>query len=139
MLRIKELRIEFCLTQKELAEKINSTSKSIWAYENKVAIPPLDVLTKLADVFQCSIDYLTGRSDDFGQITVQQTDGINSLTVEEQKIIDVLRRNTSINAGDFLTMYAELPTYMQESIFAELKGMHLGYTVSKKKKQKENV
>ena len=134
MLKIKDLRVEFGLTQKELADKINSNSKSIWAYENKIAVPPLDVLSRLADFFQCSIDYLVGRSDDFGQVTVyQQTDGIESLTSAEQKIIDALRRNAPSNAGDFLAMYTELPSYMQESIFAELKGMHLGYKVSKNK------
>lgn len=135
MLKIKDLRVEFGLTQKELADKINSNSKSIWAYENKIAVPPLDVLSRLADFFQCSIDYLVGRSDDFGQVTVyQQTDGIDTLTSEEQKILDALRRNAPSNAGDFLAMYTELPSYMQESIFAELKGMHLGYKVSKNKK-----
>ena len=48
MLRIRELRLENNLTQKELAEKISSTSKNIWAYENQISIPPLDVLIKLA-------------------------------------------------------------------------------------------
>jgi len=61
MLRIRELRLENNLTQKELAEKISSTSKNIWAYENQISIPPLDVLIKLADFFNCSIDYLGGR------------------------------------------------------------------------------
>lgn len=56
MLRIRELRLENNLTQKELAEKISSTSKNIWAYENQISIPPLDVLIKLADFFNCSID-----------------------------------------------------------------------------------
>lgn len=68
MLRIRELRLENNLTQKELAEKISSTSKNIWAYENQISIPPLDVLIKLADFFNCSIDYLANHSDDFGNV-----------------------------------------------------------------------
>lgn len=140
MLRIKELRAEKDLTQRELAEKINSTSKNIWAYENNVAIPPLDVLTRLADFFDCSIDYVSGRSDDVGNATVyRQTEDLNSLTAQEQKIIDVIRKTTPTNANEWITMYAELPRYMQESIFAELKGMYLGYSVSKSKKLKEGV
>lgn len=43
MLRIRELRLENNLTQKELAEKISSTSKNIWAYENQISIPPLGI------------------------------------------------------------------------------------------------
>ena len=140
MLRIKELRAEKDITQRELAEKINSTSKNIWAYENNVAIPPLDVLTRLADFFDCSIDYVSGRSDDVGNATVyRQTEDLNSLTAQEQKIIDVIRKTTPTNANEWITMYAELPRYMQESIFAELKGMYLGYSVSKSKKLKEGV
>lgn len=50
MLRIRELRLENNLTQKELAEKISSTSKNIWAYENQISIPPLAV------VFHCYVD-----------------------------------------------------------------------------------
>ena len=36
-LRLKELRINNSLSQKELAEKICTTNKNIWAYENGVA------------------------------------------------------------------------------------------------------
>lgn len=73
MLRIRELRLENNLTQKELAEKISSTSKNIWAYENQISIPPLDVLIKLADFFNCSIDYLANHSDDFGNVVIHTT------------------------------------------------------------------
>lgn len=44
MLRIRELRLENNLTQKELAEKISSTSKNIWAYENQISIPPKEAM-----------------------------------------------------------------------------------------------
>ena len=136
MNRIKELRLSFSLTQTEMAGKIGVNQTAVGKYERGEIEPNFLTLKKLCEIFGCSVDYLLGFSDDFGNVTVyQQTDGINSLTAEEQKIIDALRRNTSINAGHFLAMYAELPTYMQESIFAELKGMHLGYTVSKKKKE----
>lgn len=70
MFRIKELRNEQNLTQKELAQRINSTDKNIWAYENKIATPPLETLIRLADFFNCSLDYLVGRSDDFGNINI---------------------------------------------------------------------
>ena len=138
MLRIRELRIEKGLTQKELAEKINSTSKSIWAYENNIAVPPLDVLSKLSDVFECSIDYLVARSDDFGNVSVYQTDNSSAISTSEQKILDTLRERTPYNPVEWMSLYAELPSYMQESIFAELKGMHLGYKAASKKKGNMN-
>lgn len=88
MLRIRELRLERDLTQKELAEKISSTSKNIWAYENNIAIPPLDVLIKLADFFQCSIDYLTCREDELGNITIH-TEKPAPLPQDEQELLNI--------------------------------------------------
>lgn len=87
MLRIKELRLEKNLTQGDLAQKIGSTSKSIWAYENQVAVPPLDVLSRLADFFGCSLDYLTGRSDDFGNVTV--ANDAPPLPADAQELVDM--------------------------------------------------
>ncbi len=70
MLRIKELRTEMGLTQKELGAQINSTSKNIWAYENEIAVPPLDVLIRLSKVFNCSIEYLAGLTNNFDGVSV---------------------------------------------------------------------
>ena len=95
MLRIKELRLENSLTQKELAEKISAPSKSVWAYENNVAVPPLDVLIKLANAFGCSIDYLAGRSDDFGNVTVRTAGA--QLTKDEERLLSVYRKLTEKN------------------------------------------
>ena len=86
MLRIKEMRLERNLTQGDLAKNISSTSKSIWAYENQVAVPPLDVLIRLADFFGCSLDYLTGREDDFGAISIT---GGTQLPAEAQELVDI--------------------------------------------------
>lgn len=138
MNRIRELRVLNNLTQTQLAEKVGLNQTAIGKYEREQLEPSLETLKKLSEIFECSIDYLIGYADDFGQVTVYRTtDNPEDLTAEEQKIIDTLRRNAPMNANEWLSMYSELPGYMQESIFAELKGMHLGYTVSKNKKNKE--
>ncbi len=85
MFRIKELRNEQNLTQKELAQRIHSTDKNIWAYENKIAIPPLETLIKLADFFNCSLDYLVGRSDDFGNVNIIKS--VEQLPDNEKNLI----------------------------------------------------
>jgi transcriptional regulator with XRE-family HTH domain len=96
MLRIKELRNEMGLTQKELGEKIKSTSKNIWAYENELAVPPLDVLIRLADFFNCSLDYLSSRSDDFGNINIPSDAG-EQLTQEEKAMLSNYRKLNKTN------------------------------------------
>ncbi len=89
MLRLRELRTESGLTQKELGKKTNSTSKNIWAYENNFATPPLDVLMRFADFFGVSIDYLVGRSDDFGNISIA-TNG-QELPAQEKELLQMYR------------------------------------------------
>ena len=113
MLRIRELRLERDLTQKELAEKISSTSKNIWAYENSIAIPPLDVLIKLADFFQCSIDYLTCREDELGNITIH-TEKPAPLPQDEQNLLDVYRKLDTVNKMH-VSAYAEVRLEEQEN------------------------
>lgn len=141
MLRLRELRLENEKTQDEIA-KILGISRQVYSnYENEINQPSLEMLVKIANLFQCSLDFLLERSDDFGNVTVyEQTEDLARLSSDEQKIIDVVRKKSPKCPVDWISFYAELPPYMQESIFAELKGMHLGYTVSKAKKNtKENI
>lgn len=137
--KLKELRLEKDLTQDGLAFKTGLSHGCIAMLEKGKRAPTGSTLSILADFFGCSIDYLLGREDDFGNVTVyQQTDGVHSLSADEQKIIDALRRNAPNCPVEWNTLYAELPDYMQATIFAELKGMHLGYVTSKAKAKKAN-
>lgn len=63
MNRIKKLREEFGMTQQELADKINGAKSTIAMYENETRKPSMEVLIKLSEIFNCSIDYLLGKSD----------------------------------------------------------------------------
>lgn len=56
--RIQNLRKQLGLTQSQLADKINISHTQMARYEIKGVQPPADVLEKLADVFDTSIDYL---------------------------------------------------------------------------------
>lgn len=65
-IRLRELRLAKGLTQKEVATAINVSPQSYGYYENWVNKPDPETLIKLADLFECSIDYLLGRENDFG-------------------------------------------------------------------------
>ena len=56
--RIQELRKQIGLTQSQLAKKIGISHTQMARYEIKNVQPPADVLKKLADIFNTSIDYL---------------------------------------------------------------------------------
>lgn len=61
--RLKELRIERLLSQQELAILLETGQSSISAWESGVREPLAHQLIELAKVFDCSVDYLLGRSD----------------------------------------------------------------------------
>lgn len=63
MNRIKQLREEKNITQQELADKINGAKSTIAMYEKGTRKPSMQILIKLSDIFDCSIDYLLGKSD----------------------------------------------------------------------------
>lgn len=62
--RLKKLREGKNLLSKELAKIINVEPATITNWEKGKRSPKEDMLIKLADYFDCSIDYLLGRTDD---------------------------------------------------------------------------
>ena len=50
------------LSRKELAERLNLSYSILSKYENNERFPSHDILIKIADYFDVSIDYLLGRS-----------------------------------------------------------------------------
>jgi len=63
-LRLKVLRIEFELTQSDVAQKVGLSTTGYGNIETGKSIPSLETLIKLADLFNVSLDYLIGRSEE---------------------------------------------------------------------------
>ena len=119
MNRIKELRLERQLTQKQLAEKLGLSQQVVGYYENEINQPAPDMLIRIANFFNCSIDYLLNREDDFGNITIKNA--APALSDEERRLLE---------------MYRSLPRYLQESAYAELKGMSIAVSTTNKRNNK---
>lgn len=58
---LKDLRFNRNLTQEELAKIIDTGKASISHYESNRRIPEINVLSKLADYFGVTVDYLLGK------------------------------------------------------------------------------
>lgn len=63
--RLKELRKSVGITQAQLADTLHERRATLSNYENKNVYPGFNMLIKLADYFHVSVDYLTGRTDDY--------------------------------------------------------------------------
>lgn len=60
---LKILRKEHGISQQRLADAIGVSQQSINQYENHSVEPDISVLTRLADHFNTSIDFIVGRTE----------------------------------------------------------------------------
>ncbi len=63
-LRLRDLREDRDITQTALAEYLGCSQQTYSRYENERVQPSLEVLVRLADYFDTSVDYLLGQTDD---------------------------------------------------------------------------
>lgn len=61
--RLKECRKAQGLTQMQVATYCDITEKAYQNYELMTREPKLEILVRIADLFQVSLDYLTGRTE----------------------------------------------------------------------------
>ncbi len=62
--RLKELRAEKGLTQKQLASELNINAVTYLHYEKGQREPPLALLADIAAYYDVSVDYLLGIKND---------------------------------------------------------------------------
>lgn len=97
--RLRDLRKSRRLTQEEFGEIISVTQQNISKYENDVYEMPIDVLVKVSQYFNVSIEYLLGlteiKRDIAGQVVVNKTvdeyydlvEAFKTLGDEDQELI----------------------------------------------------
>lgn len=90
MNRIKELRAEKGLTQTDLAEYLGVNQTAAGKYERGDLEPNLSVLIKLSRLFEVSVDYIIGNSDDLGVISIANEKS-SSLAKDEQSVLNAYR------------------------------------------------
>lgn len=61
MQTIKQLRAKKNISQKELADKLNVSRSTISMWETGASEPDFDNVSKIAEIFDVSVDYLLGR------------------------------------------------------------------------------
>lgn len=62
--RIKDLREDSDLTQKQIGEILHVSQRAYSHYETGKRNVPVDALIRMADYYNISLDYLVGRSDE---------------------------------------------------------------------------
>jgi transcriptional regulator with XRE-family HTH domain len=96
--RLRDIRIQRDLSQRELAKRCGLGEKAIFRYENNIGNPGADYLARIARELSVSADYLLGLSDNpRGQL------GDNELNNDEQKLLEVFRRGGWTGVSQLIT------------------------------------
>lgn len=75
--RLRALRKkETNLTMKELGKKIGVSESAIGMYERGDREPDMEVIGRIADLFDVTVDYLMGRSD-IREYTIEENEKFN--------------------------------------------------------------
>ena len=95
--RLKLLRTDLGLTQKDLGERIGVGRTTISEYESGKIVPKQDGLLELAKVFNVSVDYLTGVADvSREQYKLPKTDlNIDVRLKETIRLLDIIGKGGS--------------------------------------------
>ncbi|MCT4662936.1 MAG: helix-turn-helix domain-containing protein [Tissierellales bacterium] len=90
--RLRLLRTELGLTQKELADKLNIRNTAISKYELGEREPDIETLAFLSNLFDVSVDYLIGKSDernhDKPSMTIKRYNLVEGVEELPQEAID---------------------------------------------------
>lgn len=104
--RLKELRKNKKLTQKEVAEKIGVARTTYAMYEQNRREPDNETFQKIADFFNVTTDYLLGRSN-YPELTAEQERKVDKKVVELLKIIESMPEEKREELEEKIIAYAK--------------------------------
>ena len=82
------LRKQKGLSQSTLGKKIGTSGDIIGRYERNIMVPSIDVIMKIADELEVSIDYLVGKTNlELDKNTLKRVEDISMLTEENRSFI----------------------------------------------------
>lgn len=90
--RLKDLYEIFNLDPKEFANKIGVSKSTVYMYLRGERTPKKEIMEKIADYFNCDIDYLLGRSDIINKALdydLSEEDIENMAGMHKKEILDI--------------------------------------------------
>jgi transcriptional regulator with XRE-family HTH domain len=108
--RIKRLRQERGWSQAELAKRLSVHQKQISGYERAVHSPSTEVLIRMAQEFNCSLDFLAfdDRSD------------TSALPIADRELLEKIKEIEQLPEQDRATIKAVLDTFLLKRRFQNL-------------------
>ncbi len=89
--RLREVREDLNLMQKEMAKKLDMPITTYNGYETGKRSPSLEILRNISDVLDISIDYLLGKSDKKNALTNNELLEIKEIAKNDE-ILDLIKK-----------------------------------------------
>ena len=89
--RLRDTRKSQGLTQEDLAKKVGTDARTIWRWENGKTNPSWEMISRISDELDVTIEFLIGKSDD-----PMPSDA--PLTADEKHILAAVRRGDKLEA-----------------------------------------
>ena len=109
--RIRALRKEYGWSQGELADKIGTDGRQISRYENGHITPSAEVLVKLAQAFDVSVDYLLFEDAPRRPLTVEDRELVEKL--QEVQHLSEEDRASILHILDALVAKSRIKSFAQ--------------------------
>lgn len=109
--RIKRLRQERGLSQAQLSKKLNVHQKQISGYERGIHAPSVDLLVKMATLFNVSLDYLAFDDREENKTRIQ---------IADRDLMQTVKEIDNLPPEDRATIKAVLNTFIIKNRFQRL-------------------
>lgn len=141
--RIKQLRNKIGLTQKQLAEKLSLSLDMIKSLEQNRTNLSVDNLNKISDFFNCTTDYLLGRTDSPNLLIVETWDDFHDYMKMAAQIADMFDHELATRIRTSLSMYptgdASIPAPKEKMITNVLRSTLDAIEEAKKKSKDPSI
>jgi transcriptional regulator with XRE-family HTH domain len=108
--RIKQLRQQRGWSQAQLAKKLTVHQKQISGYERDIHSPSIELLARLAELFNVSLDYLA----------FDNREEKNIIPIADRELMQVVQQIDQLSAEDRATVKAVLNTFIVKNRFQRL-------------------
>jgi len=109
--RIKRLRQERNWSQAQLAQRLNLHQKQVSGYERNVHVPSVDVLIRLAELLNVSLDYLAFENRD---------DARSATQIADRELLRKMEEVDKLPEADKSAIKAVLDSFILKSRFQQL-------------------
>jgi transcriptional regulator with XRE-family HTH domain len=108
--RIKQLRHQRGWSQTQLAKKLNVHQKQISGYERGIHSPSIELLIRMAELFNVSLDY----------IAFDNREDKNIVPIADRELMQAVQLIDQLSAEDRATIKAVLNTFIVKNRFQRL-------------------